>query len=183
MTDEHLVEGCISKNINAQRELYERYAKKMLSVCVRYLGDEDEAKDAMHDGFIRLFDKIGKFDSKGSLEGWIRKVFVNTCLERLRKIRKVSYQSIDNDYGDDFQIVDDSISDIDNQLEANELMNCVKELPTLFRSVFNLHAIEGYSHEEIAKILGIASATSRSNYFRARILLQEKVKSIYKIKI
>ncbi|MDR3287515.1 MAG: sigma-70 family RNA polymerase sigma factor [Prevotellaceae bacterium] len=179
MTDEYLVEGCINKNINAQRELYERYATKMLSVCVRYMCDEDEARDTMHDGFIRLFDKIEKFEQKGSLDGWIRKVFVNICLERLRKMKKMSYQSID-DENDELQIADNTIADADNQLEANELMNYIKELPAPFRSVFNLHAIEGYSHEEIAKILGIACSTSRANYFRARTLLQEKIKLMYK---
>ncbi|MDR1985201.1 MAG: sigma-70 family RNA polymerase sigma factor [Prevotellaceae bacterium] len=179
MTEEYLVEGCINKNINAQRELYERYAKKMLSVCVRYMCDEDEARDTMHDGFIKLFDKIGKFEEKGSLEGWIHKLFVNTCLEKLRKLKKMSYQSINND-NIELQIVENVVSDVDNQLSANDLMNCIKELPVPFRSVFNLYAIEGYSHEEISKILGIASSTSRANYFKARILLQEKIKSIYK---
>jgi RNA polymerase sigma-70 factor (ECF subfamily) len=180
MTEEqHLVESCINRNINAQRELYERYAKKMLSVCVRYMCDEDEARDVMHDGFVRLFDKIEKFDRKGSLEGWIRKLFVNICLENLRKIKKMTFKSIDSD-NDELQIADDSIPDAYNRIEADELMNFVRELPVSFRSVFNLHAIEGYSHDEIAGILGITCSASRSNYFKARMLLQGKIKSRYK---
>jgi RNA polymerase sigma-70 factor (ECF subfamily) len=179
MIDDHLVEGCINKNINAQREMYERYAPKMLSVCMRYMCDENEARDTMHDGFIKLFDKITKFEKKGSLEGWIRKLFVNICLEKLRKLKKVSFQSINND-DDDIQIVDNSIINIDKQLDVSELLNCIKRLPASFRSVFNLYAIEGYSHEEIAKLLGITSSTSRANYFRARAILQKKVEQMYK---
>ncbi|MDR0753923.1 MAG: sigma-70 family RNA polymerase sigma factor [Prevotellaceae bacterium] len=180
MTDEqHLVEGCINKNINAQRELYERYAAKMLSLCIRYMCNEDEARDVMHDGFVSLFDKIKKFDQKGSLEGWIRKVFINMCLEKLRKSDKMKYQSIYSD-NDDFQIIDNSMSDAYNELGAKELMCFIGELPASFRSVFNLHAIEGYSHDEIAKILGIAQTTVRSNYSRARILLQKKIRLMYK---
>ncbi|MDR2293240.1 MAG: sigma-70 family RNA polymerase sigma factor [Prevotellaceae bacterium] len=180
MTDEqHLVEGCINKNINAQQELYERYAAKMLSLCIRYMCNEDEARDMMHDGFVRLFDKIKKFDRKGSLEGWIRKVFINMCLEKLRKSEKMKYQSIYND-DDDLQVIDDSISDVYNQLGTKELMCFISELPASFRSVFNLHAIEGYSHDEIAKILGIAQTTVRANYSRARILLQKKIRLMYK---
>ncbi|MDR0419982.1 MAG: sigma-70 family RNA polymerase sigma factor [Prevotellaceae bacterium] len=180
MTEEqHLVEGCINKDINAQRELYERYAKKMLSVCVRYMCDEDEARDTMHDGFVKLFDKIGMFDRKGSLEGWIRKMFVNLCLENLRKVKKMTFQSI-NSNNDELQLVDSSISDTDSQIGVGELMNLVKELPMSFRSVFNLHAIEGYSHDEVAVILGIKPSAVRSNYFKARILLQKKIESRYK---
>ena len=177
MTDDNLVEGCINKNIHAQRELYERYAPKMLSVCIRYMCNEDDARDAMHDGFIRLFDRIGKFEQKGSLDGWVRKLFVNTCLEMLRKSKKNSFQSINNDNGD-IQISDSSIDGTDIQLKTNELLNCVKNLPAPFRSVFNLYAIEGYSHEEIAKMLGITSSTSRANYFKAKIILQGKIKLI-----
>ncbi|MDR1199505.1 MAG: sigma-70 family RNA polymerase sigma factor [Prevotellaceae bacterium] len=180
MTEEQrLVTGCINKDINAQRKLYERYAKKMLSVCIRYICNEDEARDIMHDGFVRLFDKIERFDRKGSLEGWIHKLFVNICLENLRKIKKMTFKSIGND-NDELQIADNSTPDAYDRIEADELMNLIKELPVSFRSVFNLHAIEGYSHDEIAAILGITSPTSRSNYFKARTLLQQKIKSRYK---
>ncbi|MDR2065889.1 MAG: sigma-70 family RNA polymerase sigma factor [Prevotellaceae bacterium] len=178
--EQYLVEGCINKNINAQKELYERYAAKMLSICLRYMCDEDEARDAMHDGFVKLFDRIKKFDKRGSLEGWIRRLFVNICLEKLRKSDKMKYQSIYNDDDEDLQIIDDSMSDVYNQMGAKELMNLISELPTSFRNVFNLYAIEGYSYYEIAKILGITLAAVRANYSRARILLQKKIKLIYK---
>jgi RNA polymerase sigma-70 factor (ECF subfamily) len=177
MTDDNLVEGCINKNINAQRELYERYAPKMLSVCIRYMCNDDDARDAMHDGFIKLFDKISKFEQKGSLDGWVRKFFVNTCLEKLRKSKKNSFQSINN-ANDGMQLLDNSIENADIQIETNELLNFVKNLPEPFRSIFNLYAIEGYSHVEIAEMLNITSATSRSNYFRARLILQSKIKLI-----
>ena len=176
MTDDHLVEGCIRKNISAQRELYERYAPKMLSVCLRYMANDDDARDAMHDGFIKLFDKINKFEQRGSLEGWIRRLFVNTCLEKLRTAKKFSFQRIDED---DTQILHDLTGDADMQFEVNELLNLVKNLPANLRSVFNLYAIEGYSHDEIAKLLGIANSTVRANYFRARTILQKRIKLIY----
>jgi RNA polymerase sigma-70 factor (ECF subfamily) len=180
INEQYLVEGCINRNINAQRELYERYAAKMLSICLRYICDEDEARDAMHDGFVILFDKIKKFDRKGSLEGWIRRLFINICLEKLRKLDKMKYQSIYNDEDEDLQIIDDSMSDAYNQMEAKELMNLIRELPTSFRNVFNLYTIEGYSYNEVAKILGITPATVRSHYSRARNLLQKKIKLMYK---
>lgn len=182
MTDDHLVlvNGCINKNINAQRELYERYAPKMLSVCERYMGNEDDARDAMHDGFIRLFDRISKFEQRGSLDGWVRKLFVNTCLEKLRKLKKNPFQNFDED-NEDMQISNNSIPDAETQIEAKELLNCVKNLPASLRSIFNLHAIEGYSHEEIAELLEITSSTSRGGYFKARAMLKEKIKLIYEI--
>ncbi|MDR2652765.1 MAG: RNA polymerase sigma factor [Prevotellaceae bacterium] len=181
MTEEQrLVKGCIDKNINVQRELYERYAEKMLSVCIRYVCDEDEARDAMHDGFVRLFDNIKKFDKKGSLEGWIRRLFVNVCLEKLRISKRMIHESIRYEDDNELQIIDESISDVYKQLSVKELMSFIRELPKSFRSVFNLHAIEGYSHEEIAKKLGITNSAARAAYFRARILLQEKIKLMYK---
>lgn len=178
MTDNRLVEGCIKKNINAQREMYERYAKKMLSVCVRYMDNGDDAKDAMHDGFIILFDKIGQFEWRGSLDGWIRKLFVNTCLEKLRKLKKISFQRIDS-ADEDIQVSDDLSEDADKQFDTNELLNCIKSLPVYFRSVFNLYAIEGYSHYEIADLLGITASTSRVYYYKARVMLQQKIKLMY----
>ncbi|MDR1552773.1 MAG: sigma-70 family RNA polymerase sigma factor [Prevotellaceae bacterium] len=178
--EQYLVQGCIDKNINAQRELYELYAAKMLSVCTRYMCDEDEARDAMHDGFVRLFDKIQKFDQKGSFEGWIRKLFVNVCLGKLRISKKVMHESIRYEDDNEMEIIDESISDVYKQLEAKELMLFIRELPKSFRSVFNLHAIEGYSHSEIAKRLGITHSASRAAYFRARVLLKEKIKLMYK---
>ena len=180
MIDDHLVEGCINKNINAQCELYERYAPKMLSVCIRYMCNEDDARDAMHDGFIRLFDRIKQFEQRGSFEGWIRKLFVNICLERLRKSKLFSFQNIDNE---NVQVLINSVElaeDVDTEYEASDLLNCVKNLPDHLRSVFNLHAIEGYSHVEIGELLGITAAAARGNYFRARIMLREKIRLIYK---
>ncbi|MDR2126505.1 MAG: sigma-70 family RNA polymerase sigma factor [Prevotellaceae bacterium] len=175
---QYLVEGCINKDINAQRKLYERYAAKMLSVCLRYMNNEDEARDVMHDGFVKLFDKIKKFDGTGSLDGWIRKVFVNMCLEKLRISKKITKQNVYE--ADVLQIVDDSMSDVYQQLEAKELMRFVAELPASFRSVFNLYAIEGYSHDEIAKMLGIEQSSVRSAYSKAKNLLQKKIKLMYK---
>jgi RNA polymerase sigma factor, sigma-70 family len=182
MTEKHLVEGCIDKNINAQKQLYELYAKKMLSVCIRYVCDEDDARDLLHDGFIRVFDKIVDYQGTGSFEGWIRRLFVNICLEKLRKSKKDLQQSIDN-YSENVEMIDNSIVDIGEKMDADRLLSYIKELPEQFRSTFNLFAVEGYSHDEISEMLGIASATSRSNYFRARMLLQKRIeKDIYKTK-
>jgi RNA polymerase sigma-70 factor (ECF subfamily) len=169
--DEQLIKGCIKKDIRAQKQLYEKYAPLMMSVCMRYVKDREIAQNLLQDGFIKLFDKLHTYSGSGSFVGWMRKIFANTALEYLRHNDVLKY-SIDVDTAVNIESGGESPID---KMSADELMNCIAELPLGFRTVFNMFAIEGYSHAEIAEQLGIQEGTSRSQYARARILLQQKI--------
>ncbi|MDR0384491.1 MAG: sigma-70 family RNA polymerase sigma factor [Prevotellaceae bacterium] len=173
--DEQLIKECIKKDIRAQKQLYERYAPLMMSVCMRYVKDRDLAHDLLQDGFIKLFDKIHTYSGSGSFVGWMRKIFVNTALEYLRRNDVLRY-SVDVDAA--FNIENSDESPVD-KISADELMACIGELPPGFRTVFNMFAVEGYSHAEIAEQLGIQEGTSRSQYARARALLQQKILRLF----
>jgi len=170
MSEEHnLIAGCKREEMWARRELYERYAGAMLSLCARYVGDRDTARDVLQDGFYKVFTKIGDYSGKGSFEGWMRRVFVTTALEQLRKKH---FLPISGEYEE--SIEDTGISAFE-KLSADDLHRCIAGLPDGFRTVFNLYAIEGYSHAEIAEMLNIKEVTSRSQFMRARQILQKKV--------
>ena len=170
MFEEHdLIAGCKREEMEARKELYERYAGVMLSLCVRYIGDRDLARDVLQDGFYKVFTKIGDYSGTGSFEGWMKRIFINTALEQLQKKR---FLPITGEYEENIEDADISVFE---KLSANDLLRCIAELPDGFRTVFNLHAVEGYSHVEIAEMLHIKEVTSRSQYMRARKILQKKV--------
>jgi RNA polymerase sigma-70 factor (ECF subfamily) len=156
----------------AQRLLYESLAGKMLAVCCRYVGDRETAKDVMHDGFIRLFEKLGSFSETGSFEGWARRIFVNISLTHLRKSNVLKF----SEPVDDLRLTQTSSDTAFDTLSTNDLLACISSMPHGFRTVFNLFAIEGYSHDEIAEMLHIRESTSRSQYIRARKWLQRRLK-------
>ena len=167
---QELIEGCISGDSLAQKQLYDRFSPKMYGVCLQYSGDSEEAKDILQDGFIKVFRKLRQFKGKGSFEGWIRKIFINTALERFRG--KMNYVPMD----EPLELPTANLSDkIIAELSANELLLMIQELSPQYRMVFNLYAIEGYSHREIGDMLGISEGTSKSNLSRARNILQKKV--------
>ncbi|HEV7346741.1 RNA polymerase sigma factor [Telluribacter sp.] len=166
-----LVRALQKADPKAQRQVYEKYSSRMLGVCMRYVGDRMSAEDVLVEGFMRVFDKIEQFKSEGSLEGWIRRVMVNEALGYLRQRKRLLD---DADLDEAQAIADNSI--VDQNLEAQELMEIIEGLPTGYRTVFNLYAIEGYSHAEIAALLGITESTSKSQLHRARALLQQLVK-------
>lgn len=168
MTDEQLVEGCVKKQALAQKALYDKYSRRMLGVCLRYASCTDEAQDILQDGFIKVFDKIGSFNAKGSLEGWIRRIMVNTALDNIRKNKKHMNQTDVDDVK--YQLKADNF--VVESLEAKALLKIIQTLPTGFRTVFNLYAIEGYSHKEIAVMLDVSEGTSKSQYSRARAYIQ-----------
>ncbi|MBN2272761.1 MAG: RNA polymerase sigma factor [Bacteroidales bacterium] len=158
----------------AQKELYDTFKSRMFGICLRYAGNYDDAQDILQDGFLKVFEKIDQFEFRGAFEGWIRKIMVNKALERFRTNYQVinindNLKEVDNEYTGDFS------SDID----ARELIRFVQELSPRYRTVFNLYAIEGYSHKEIGEMLGITEGTSKSNLSRARDILQEKVNRFY----
>ncbi len=171
MTDEELVRGCIEKNPKAQKLLFERFSRKMMGVCIRYAERREEADDMLQNGFIRVYEKIETFRGSGSLEGWIRKIMVNEALTYLRK-NKAMKMNIDIE---DARYLVPGNNHVGEHINEKDLLKMIQQLPTGFRTVFNLYAIEGYSHKEIADRLGITEGTSKSQYSRAKTHLQNKI--------
>lgn len=171
MTDEQLLEAILRQDAKAQRLLYERFARKMFGVCLRYTRNKEEAEDYLQDGFLKVFQKISSFKNEGSLEGWIRKVMVNTCLDHLRQ-QKMQWNEIDeaNEPVENAEVLD--------KLQASDLLEMIRQLAPGFRTVFNLFAIEGYSHKEIGEMLNISEGTSKSQFARARMHLVERVNKL-----
>lgn len=171
---EHIIKGCQQSDRRAQKELFDLLGKKMYGVCLRYSNGQAEAQDVLQEGFLKIYEKIHQFEFKGSFEGWMRKIFVNTALEKYRGQYKII--NIQDGWR---EIKEDSYEDITSNITANELLSIVQELSPKYRVVFNMYAIEGYSHKEISDLLGISEGTSKSNLSRARIILQDKVKQLY----
>ena len=156
----------------AQKAIYDALSGKMYAVCLRYMSDRDSAEDVLQEGFVTLFAKLDTYSGEGSFEGWARKIFVNTALMSLRK-NDVLKDSTDVDTA--WNVSSEAPSAI-QQISYKELSKAISELPTGFRTVFNMYVVEGYSHAEIAECLGISEATSRSQLLRARAMLQSKIK-------
>lgn len=174
-SEAELIAGCVRGDRNAQRQLYERYASVMYPVCVRYLGRED-AKDMLQDGFLTVFDKIGTYKGEGSFEGWMRKIFVNACLMRIRKadaLRRTEDIAGSPELGgvEEYGVLE--------QIGSREILDLIAQLPPGLRGAFNLFVLEGCSHEEVARTLGMTVQSSRSQVSRARSLLQKKIKELY----
>ena len=172
MKDERtLVEGCQNKNRTAQKTLYERFAGRMFAVCQRYTRSRFEAEDVLQEAFVKVFTQIHTFRYDCPLEAWIKKIMINTAISYLRKEKAYLDQADVDDYTDAVSEGETTLSD----MEYKQLLGLVRELPTGCQSVFNLYAIEGYQHNEIAQILGISEGTSKSQYARAKQLLQIKI--------
>jgi len=171
VNEQTLIAGCRHNKASAQKQIYELYAPRMLGVCVRYVGNAETARDVLQEGFIKLFAKIGTY-AGGSFYAWTRRIFVNTALETLRRQNVLRFAQNIDDYNEVFEDADPSIAD---KISANDLMNHVAALPEGYRTVFNLYAIEGYSHAEIGAMLKIGESTSRSQFSKARKLLREKI--------
>jgi len=178
LTDYELIKGCIRQDAKCQRMLFEQFAGKMMTVCLRYARDTMEAEDMLQDGFIRVFNNIHQFKFEGSFEGWIRRVVVNCALKHLQK-KKLSFSEI-KEGGQEGGGID---SYAYNNLGEEELMKLINRLPDGYRIVFNLNIIEGYSHEEIAQMLNIQASTSRSQLVKARKMLQHQILELQKIAV
>jgi RNA polymerase sigma factor (sigma-70 family) len=154
-----------------QKELYSRFSPKMYAVCLRYAGNAEEAEDILQEGFIKIFKKLDSFRSEGSFEGWIRRVFVNTAIEHFRRKRylmPVTEKEENTIEGKYLSVLDD--------LAARDIMALVQELSPGYRTVFNLYVVEGYTHKEIADMMGISEGTSKSQLSRAKVILKDMVK-------
>ncbi len=163
-----LIKQCADNDRKAQKEIYQLFAGKLFSICLKYSKNKQEAQDNFQDGFVTIFDKIGQFKFKGSFEGWIKRVMLNTVL---LKYRKKTVLNIVTE-----EIPDEVIVDIDDdEISLDFLLNLIHELPDRYRLVFNLYVLDGYSHREVAEMLCIAEGTSKSNLARARAILKQKI--------
>ena len=170
--DLKLIESCIKGDRASQKVLYDRLAPRMFPVCIRYVGDRTLAEDILQDGFITLFTHLDSYKGEGSFEGWARKIFVTTALMSLRKKDALKMS-------DELDAVRGMKAEVTTQIQSigyKELIGLITTLPPGFRTVFNMYAIEGYSHKEIGEMLGISETTSRTQLSRARIWLQNKIK-------
>jgi RNA polymerase sigma-70 factor (ECF subfamily) len=169
MTEEIMLQGCLDNLSIAQEALYNRFSPRMLGVCYRYARNREDAEDMLQEGFMKVYSQIRQYKGAGALEGWIRKIVVHTCINILKKNKKFS-DSVDLIHASSIQISDNNIP---SMLQAKQVVECIRLLPIGYRTVLNLYAIEGFSHKEIAVILEIEESTSRSQYTRARALLEE----------
>lgn len=169
-TIDDLVEGCRKGERKAQESLYRAIASKMFNLCLRYAVSEEEAEDMLQNGFIKVFQSIAGFRGEGSFEGWIRRIFVNTAIEMLRKNKVIQNTvSVDTVFDEEQQTFDME------DLEVRDLLTLIQQLPDGYRVVFNMYAIEGYSHKEIADALEISEGASKSQLSRARTWLKSKL--------
>lgn len=170
-----IIHACQKGEKRAQEQLYRQFSQKMYAVCLFYSGSKSEAEDYLHNGFIKVFQKINTYQEKGLFEAWMRKVFMHTALEKHRRQKWESSLS----EKENFLIDENTTPDVLSQLSAKELLAFIQQLTPAYRMVFNLYAIEGYSHKEIARMLEISEGTSKSNLSRARVILQQKVERYY----
>ncbi|MCO4820986.1 MAG: RNA polymerase sigma factor [Flavobacteriaceae bacterium] len=168
MSLDQLILSCKKNDRHAQSELYKLYGSKLFALCLKYSRNKTEAEDNLQDAFITIYKKISQYSHKGSFEGWLKRIAINTTLQCYR--RKGVFDIINED-----QIEDVSV-DIDNdEVDIDFLLNCIQELPDRYRLVFNLYVLDGYSHKEIAEMLNITTGTTKSNLARARLILKDKV--------
>lgn len=171
-----IVAGCKKGKNSAREKLYSTYSSQLYGLCLRYAKNTDDAKDIMQEGFIKIFQKIDQYKGFGSFEGWMKRIMVNCALEKYRNMYYLN--EYDDTYSHKENLIDEGQAD---SLSEKELLLLIEQLPTKYRMVFNMYAIEGYSHKEIADILKISEGTSKSNLSRARGILQKKVVQITRI--
>lgn len=175
LNEQQLIQGCIKNDEQCQRLLFERFAGKMLTVCLRYSVDSMEAEDILQDSFIKVYRNLSQFKFEGSFEGWIRRIVVNTALKHCQK-KKIRFDEIKPETSQGGSMEPSAYT----HLGENDLMRLISRLPEGYKIVFNLHLIEGYSHEEIAEMLNIKDSTSRSQLVKARRFLQNEILKLQK---
>lgn len=175
-SDEELIAKCKKGKRSAQQELYSRFSDKMLAICMRYVGNQFEAEDVLVVAFMKIFEKIDQYSGEGSFEGWIRRIMVNESLMYLRKQKHTKYH-------EDLETAERETANelSDSHLEAEDLLKLIQALPDGYRAVFNLYAIEGYSHKEIAQQLGVSEGTSKSQLSKARNMLKRMIENQQKM--
>ncbi|HAK11389.1 MAG TPA: RNA polymerase [Chitinophagaceae bacterium] len=168
MTEQSIIAGCLQNDPLAQRELYNRYSPKMLSVCYRFAQNREDAEDMLQEGFIKVFTQIHTFQNKGAFEGWIRRIVIHTCINLLKKNKKF-HEQLSLEYAETVHFREETIP---SMMQARQVVECIRQLPLGYRTVLNLYAIEGFSHKEIGTMLDIEESTSRSQYTRAKNMLE-----------
>ncbi|GAB4449921.1 MAG: RNA polymerase sigma factor [Bacteroidales bacterium] len=169
--EKEIIEGCKKQNRKAQKMLYDRFSSKFLGVCMRYAKDKPEAEDILQEGFLKIFERIEQYNFSGAFEGWMRRIIVNTAISNYRKnLKHYNHSNIDDVYEFEQEI---NTSEVEFSME--EMLYVIQSLSPGYRMVFNLFAIEGYPHKEIAEMLGIDIATSKSQYSRARKIVQYRL--------
>jgi len=169
MTEELMLAGCLRNNAAAQEALYNRFSPRMLGVCYRFAKNREDAEDMLQEGFIKVFTQMHQYRNEGALEGWIRRIVVHTCINVLKKNKKFS-DSVDIIHANSVHVKEDMIPSI---MQAKQVVECIRMLPLGYRTVLNLYAIEGFSHKEISNLLDIEESTSRSQYTRAKAMLED----------
>ena len=167
MTEQTIIAGCLHNDAASQRELFNRYSPKMLSVCYRFAQNREDAEDMLQEGFIKVFTQMHTFQNKGSFEGWVRRIMVHTSINFLKKYKKFT-ESLDLTSAENLEVKEESIASI---MQSKQVVECIRQLPIGYKTVLNLFAIEGYSHREISILLDIEESTSRSQYTRAKNML------------
>jgi len=178
VTEQQLIKGCIQRNVDCQRMLFEQYAGRMMTICLRYSCDRPEAEDMLQEAFIKIFSHIGQYKFEGSFEGWMKRIVVNCALKMIQK-KRIRFSELSNQDLIPTQTDSYALS----SLTEDELLKLISKLPDGYRIVFNLYVMEEYSHDEIAVLLGIEATTSRSQLVKARKLLQKQILSNQKIAI
>jgi RNA polymerase sigma factor (sigma-70 family) len=169
--DARLAEECSRNNQHSQKNLYEKYYRRMLGVCLRYCRSDEDAKDVLHDGFMKVFRSIKNYNSNNSLEGWIRKIMVNTAIDKYRQEIQRPFTVTIDVAG---EIEADAVSAL-SELSHKEILSSIEKLPSGYRLIFNMYVIEGYTHKEIAELLKITEGTSKSQLHKARTMLQQMI--------
>lgn len=174
MPEKRIISGCIAGDRHSQELLFRKYHRLMLGICLRYCQDKAEAEDILIEGFMRIYTNIRKYRGEGSFEGWMKRVMVNAAIDHHRgNLKHYFHQDIEEVKGN----ITGGIDPVEG-IEVEELLKIIRELPEGYRLVFNLHAIEGYNHKEIAEILNISEGTSKSQLSKARKYLQKRLKGL-----
>lgn len=170
MSLKQLIKNCKKRDIKSQSEIYQLFAGKLFALCLKYSKTKQEAEDNLQDAFITIFKKIDQFKHIGSFEGWMKRIVINTALQSYREKKVLNL--VEENYPDEVEV---EVNESDLSLDF--LLKIIQELPERYRMVFNLYVLDGFSHKEIASLMGIAEGTSKSNLSRARLILKEKVES------
>lgn len=170
LTEEEIVEGCLQGGRKYQKLMYEKYYGSMMVVCMRYSSDREEARDILHEGFMKVFTNLGKYRRGTNLGAWVRRIMINTAIDHYRKLAKRP-----NLVEINHAVHEIDMSDVVSDMSAAEILEMVQKLSPAYRTVFNLYVIEGYAHKEVGKMLGISEGTSKSNLAKARAKLQKMI--------
>ncbi len=168
MSLEKLIEKCKNRDLKAQSEVYHLFAGKLFALCLKYSKNHQDAQDNLQDGFITIFKKIDQYQFKGSFEGWLKRIMINTALQKYRE--KSVLNLVTEEIPERVEVEVD-----DEEVSLDFLLNLIQQLPNQYRLVFNLYVLDGFSHKEIAKMLGISEGTSKSNLSRARMTLKKRL--------